>query len=165
MWMPGYILDNFSVLICLVLLFVAYLYGAKKSDQIALVVWSVLGIIMAFASPILLEIAKASDGNGYLWWYGGWATFDMLGIAALYVSHKRFKIMPSKFAIFVSLSFLILAALQAVGFVDRAVLKLKAADDFYRYMILAVNICIVPMATLAIWPAVKKSKIINFSKN
>lgn len=159
MWMPGFILDNISVLLCGLILIMAFIAKSAKSETIALLVWVVLGVVMALASEPLLNLAKASKGNGYLWWYGGWAMFDLVGIYLIYMIHKIGNISPSKLALFVSISFVILAVLQGIGYLDRAALKWKVADDFYRYMVLAVNIAIVPMAFLYVWPSFK-SKVL-----
>lgn len=157
MWMPGFILDNLSLILCSVVMLLAFTAKTGKSDLIALGVWIALGVVMAFASNLVLSLAKSVSSNGYVIWYGAWALFDLIGLYALYLLHRYFKCSSSQLALLVSISFVILAVLQGVGFIDRGVLGWKSADDFYRYMILAVNIAIVPMSVFYIWPSVKKN--------
>ena len=155
MWIPGFILDNFSVFFCLLILAYSFFAKVNFSSVISLTVWVMLGLVMAFATSFIFDFASANREYVYLIWYGSWCAFDIIGVLLLLFMHDKYKINPSKFTIFVSFSFVILAIFQGVGYMDRAVFETRKADDFYRYMILAVNIAIVPMAFMVMWNDLK----------
>ncbi len=146
MWTPGLIF-GWVALAAVAVVFLAYLKsGQHKSDQASLAIWLVMNLLMKLAAPVIYDLCVEHRQFSNSIWYLSWAMLDFSGVFIIWYWHKRFSVNASKLTGFISMSFVMLAITQLLGFLDREILATKSLDELYRFLILAINFAVAPMA-------------------
>lgn len=121
----------------------------------------------ALSSSAAIEMTSMFDSHKDIivhLWYLGFATIDLITIAAIMAAHKYFNLHYSKLSITVMTSFAVLATLQMTEYIPRIVFDLNKAQVeslpvipfLYSYGITVTNILVATLVSAVVLLAVLK---------
>lgn len=142
----AYRIDHILWLVCFLLLIVSIVYKLDISSRIALTVWIAGNLVMDKTQPLVMSLATTYGDTGASLWYIAWSAVDVLCIWCIYKIHAVHDISVSKFTRFIMVCFLSLCALQFMRYADRAVFDTNLLSAIYKYVIVSINISVVPFA-------------------
>ena len=144
----AYNLDSFFWLICLLLLVVSVIYKIDMSSRIALAIWVLGNLLMDQLQPFVMDLAMSSEGIGTSLWYVTWAFIEVFCLWSIYKIHTVYHLPASKLTRYIMFCFLSLCALQLMRYADRVVFETDLLLAVYKYVIVSINISVVPFAML-----------------
>jgi hypothetical protein len=144
----AYNLDRFFWLICLLLLVVSFIYKLEISSRIALTVWVLGNLLMDQLQPFVMDLAISNRALGASLWYVTWAFIEVICIWFIYKIHSAYQLPASKLTRYIMFCFLSLCALQLMRYADRVVFETDLLLAIYKYVIVSINISVVPFAML-----------------
>jgi len=116
----------------------------SKSLLISMVIIVVINLLMIGHRELLLWWDKLNGEPSMLLnfaWYIGFTIFYMVGILALFYTHKKENVLIGKFGQYVSFSFCCSALLQLVQYTEIVLYKtVDKVGNIYTYGIPAINI-------------------------
>lgn len=142
----AYRLDHILWLLCFLLLIVSIVYKLDISSRIALTVWVAGNLVMDKTQPFVMSLATTYGDIGATLWYITWSAVDVLCIWCIYKIHAVHDITVSKLTRYIMVCFLSLCALQFMRYADRAVFDTNFLAAVYKYVIVSINISVVPFA-------------------
>lgn len=142
----AYRIDYVLWLACVLVLIVSIVYKLEMSSRIALTIWVIGNLSMDLAQPFVMEISTAIKNTGASFWYVTWSAIDIFCLWSIYKIHTLYQIPASKLARYVMVCFLSLCALQFMRYADRVVFDTNILADVYKYVIVSINISVVPFA-------------------
>ncbi|RVT47366.1 hypothetical protein EMM73_05565 [Rheinheimera sediminis] len=98
------------------------------------------------AQPIVMNLATAYGDAGASMWYIAWSAIDVLCVWCIYKIHTVHDIQVSQLTRYIMVCFLSLCALQFMRYADRAVFDTNLLIAIYKYVIVSINISVVPFA-------------------
>lgn len=142
----AYNVDRIFWLICVLLLIVSVVYKLDMSSRFALTVWVIGNLLMDQLQPFVMELSVNSKTAGTSVWYVTWASIEILCLWCIYKSHTLYQIPASKLTRYIMICFLSLCALQFMRYADRVVFDTNLLAAVYKYVIVSINISVVPFA-------------------
>jgi len=141
------LIDDVSLIIATVLLFISLFTSTDNSSRLSLAVWVVGGFMMDRLEPILSQTVSnfGMDYRGL--WYRSWASMDLLCLYAIWFIHRSFHLNLQPLAKFIVLCFLMLGTLQFLRYLDRD-LGFDLLAEVYRVGILAISLSVCPLTVL-----------------
>lgn len=142
----AYTVDRMFWLVCLLLLVVSVIYKLDVSSRIALAVWVVGNFFMDQLQPFVMSLSTHDKIAGPSVWYVTWAFVEILCLWCIYKIHHWYQIPASKLTRYIMVCFLSLCALQFMRYADRVVFDFNLLAVVYKYVIVSINISVVPFA-------------------
>jgi hypothetical protein len=144
----AYNLDKAFWLISLLLLAISMIYKLDISSRIALSIWVVGNLVMDQLQPFIMDLSTSNKTVGPSLWYVTWASIEVLCIWCIHKTHAVYELPASKFARYIMVCFLSLCALQLMRYADRVVFETNLLAAVYKYVVVSINISVVPFAML-----------------
>lgn len=124
----------------------AFFFEKKLSSAtLTLLVLCLTNGIAILLLPGLLEIASRTGLHNKFAWYGSWMLLNLISIVLILKFHVTHKIRASKVALSVSFSYVLLTAIQAIDFIDRATLNNGFFAVAYQISIPTISIGLIPI--------------------
>lgn len=142
----AYKIDYFLWLICFLLLIISVIFKLNISSRVALTIWVVGNFLMDRTQPFVMNMATVYEDVGPSFWYVTWSTVDVLCLWCIYKIHSVYNIPASKLTRYIMICLLGLCALQFMRYADRVVFDTDLLSDVYKYVIVSINISVVPFA-------------------
>lgn len=142
----AYSIDRVFWFISLLLLVVSVLYKLDASSRIALGVWVVGNLLMDQLQPFVMELSVSSPVADPSVWYVTWASIEILCLWCIYKIHSLYQLSSSKLTNYIMVCLLSLCALQLMRYADRIVFDTNWLAAVYKYVIVSINISVVPFA-------------------
>lgn len=130
------------------LLIVAVVYKLDISSRVALTVWVVGNLFMDLIQPFVMAVSTNNTLIGSSFWYVTWAAIEILCIWCIYKVHTVHEIPASKLTSYIMVCLLALCSLQLIRYADRLVFETDMLAALYKYVIVAINISVVPITAL-----------------
>jgi hypothetical protein len=144
----AYRIDYILLLICFLLFVLSVVYKLDLSSRVALAVWVVGNLFMDQAHSFVMDISTSNKTFGASIWYVTWSTVDVLCLWFIYKIHSAYHLPASKLTRYIMFCFLSLCALQLMRYADRVVFETDLLLAVYKYVIVSINISVVPFAML-----------------
>ena len=142
----AYRIDHILWLLCFLLLILSIVYKLDMSSRIALTVWVIGNLVMDKAQPFVMDLATVYEDTGPSFWYITWSAVDVLCVWCIYKIHVVHDIPASKLTRYIMVCLLSLCALQFMRYADRMVFDTNLLSEIYKYIIVSINISVVPFA-------------------
>lgn len=142
----AYTVDRLFWLACVLLLVVSIVYKLDISSRVALAVWVVGNLLMDQLQPFVMEVATENKITGVSFWYVMWASIEILCLWCIYKIHAVYQLPASKLTRYIMVCFLSLCVLQFMRYADRVVFDTNLLAAVYKYVIVSINISVVPFA-------------------
>lgn len=142
----AYTVDRLFWFICVLLLVVSVVYKLDVSSRITLTVWVVGNLLMDQLQPYIMELATGNKLAGVSFWYVIWAAIEILCLWCIYKIHAVHNLEASKLTRYIMVCLLSLCALQFMRYADRMVFDTNLLSEVYKYVIVSINISVVPFA-------------------
>ena len=142
----AYNIDKAFWLISLLLLVISIVCKSDLSSRIALSIWVAGNLLMDLIQPYVMDISSSNKVAGPSLWYVTWASIEILCLWSIYKTHAVYQIPASKFTRYIMVCFLSLCALQFMRYADRVVFDTNVLAAVYKYVIVSINISVVPFA-------------------
>jgi hypothetical protein len=101
---------------------------------------------MDMLEPFVMDMATHYKEGGTSLWYVTWSAIDILCLWCIYKIHHWYQIPASKLTRYIMVCFLSLCALQFMRYADRVVFDFNLLAVVYKYVIVSINISVVPFA-------------------
>lgn len=101
---------------------------------------------MDLIQPYVMDVATSNKVAGPSFWYVTWASIEILCLWSIYKIHTLYQIPASKLTRYVMVCFLSLCTLQFMRYADRVVFDTNMLAAVYKYVIVSINISVVPFA-------------------
>lgn len=142
----AYRIDYILWLICFLVLVLSVVYKLDTSSRIALTVWVIGNLCMDRLQPFVMDISTSNRDVGASIWYVTWSAIDIVCLWCIYKIHTLYQIPASKLTRYIMICFLSLCALQFMRYADRVVFDTNLLAAVYKYVIVSINISVVPFA-------------------
>lgn len=142
----AYRIDYALWFICLLLLTISITYRLNLSTRVALTVWVTGNLCMDMIEPFVMDMATLYKEAGASIWYITWSAIDILCLWCIYKIHYWYRIPVSQLSRYIMICFLSLCALQFMRYADRVVFDFNLLAAVYKYVIVSINISVVPFA-------------------
>lgn len=142
----AYRIDHILWLCCFLLLIVSIVYKLDISSRVALTIWVAGNLIMDKAQPFVMNLATLYGDTGASLWYVAWSAVDVFCVWCIYKIHAVHDVQVSKLTRYIMVCLLSLCALQFLRYADRAVFETNLLSEIYKYIIVSINISVVPFA-------------------
>ncbi len=137
--------DATSIVYIGIFLLAFFFEKRMSSATVTLLVLCLTNGIAILILPNLLEIASRQGIYNKFFWYGSWMLLNLVSIILILKFHVAHKIRASKVAITVSFSYVLLTAIQAIDFIDRATLNNGFFAIAYQISIPTISIGLIPI--------------------
>ncbi len=137
--------DATSIVYIGIFLLAFFFEKRMSSATVTLLVLCLTNGIAILLLPDLLEIASRQGIYNKFVWYGSWMILNLVSITLILKFHVTHKIRASKVAITVSFSYVLLTAIQAIDFIDRATLNNGFFAIAYQISIPTISIGLIPI--------------------
>lgn len=144
----AYNIDRVFWLISLLVLVVSVIYKLDVSSRIALGVWVAGNLLMDQLQPFVMELSINNKTAGPSFWYVTWAAIEILCLWCIYKIHTVYQLSASKLTRYIMVCFLSLCTLQLMRYADRVVFDTNLLAAVYKYVIVSINISVVPFALI-----------------
>ncbi|MCS6134007.1 hypothetical protein G3496_03590 [Shewanella baltica] len=91
-------------------------------------------------------------------WYLTWVVIDCVSIVLVLLTHKRFKLLASELTRFISHTYAVLIAVQALRFFDRMLIETDLLGAFYMYAIPTLDIAVIAVSLIWLLGHLKQHK-------
>lgn len=154
----AYNLDRAFWLISVFLLVVAVIYKLDMSSRVALSIWVLGNLTMDQLQPVIMDVSITNKALGPSLWYITWAAIEIFCICCIYKIHTMYQLPASKLARYIMVCFLSLCTLQLMRYADRVVFDTNLLSVVYKYVIVSINISVVPFAALWVIKDIRADK-------
>lgn len=144
----AYNIDRVFWFISLLLLAVSVIYKLDVSSRIALSIWVLGNLLMDQLQPFVMELSTNNKVAGASYWYVTWASIEILCLWCIYKIHMVYQLSASKLTRYIMVCFLSLCTLQLMRYADRVVFDINLLAAVYKYVIVSINISVVPFAMI-----------------
>jgi hypothetical protein len=139
-------LDRYLFIGYFLLLIVAIRLESKMSSVlITFTVVAVTNGVMTSLVPLLYSVATNEGIANKFIWYGTFCLLDAMAVYLLYKFHHLLKQHVSAVAELAGASFLLLASIQSVFFIEQYLLLSSHTKVLYQYGIPLINILLMPL--------------------
>ncbi|HEX5792711.1 MAG TPA: hypothetical protein VFY01_05510 [Rheinheimera sp.] len=147
------------VFIAYFMLFVLSVVLERKVSSlvISLMVLAVANGAMTALTPMLYQLASLPGLIFKFLWYAVFVCIDGIAIFLLYKFHSMLRQSVGLIASVIGVSFLALASIQSLRFVDRFVSNTDIFQSVYQYAVPMINILLVPLIII-LWIASVKTE-------
>ncbi len=130
----------------------------SRSYYIASAVWVVSQFLNLRIEPYLDEIVSASRDN-LVFWYGTWATLDVLCIFVIYFAHTRHKVCIGFTSLSVMIAYAILGLLQTLRYLELELFETHHLSSLYTLGINTGNVTISTVIAIPLLVYIWKNKL------
>lgn len=145
MWPEGFLsLDSIQLAVTAFFLLLFYAVKIDSSSTASLFIWVVHDVSCQLLNGTVMGLAQSYPDVGYGIWYGSWSIAAAASIYSIYHVHLKWKLVPTRLSLFLSVSLVTVIFLQCFGFYLRAVLHERSLDWVYQYGIITIYVAVVP---------------------
>ncbi|MDF3126580.1 MULTISPECIES: hypothetical protein [Rheinheimera] len=144
----GYTVDKLFWVGSFLLLIVSVVYKLDISSRVALTVWVVGNLFMDLIQPFVMAVSTNNAMLGSSFWYVTWAAIEILCVWCIYKVHVVHDLPASKLTRYIMVCLLALCTMQLIRYADRLIFETDLLYVMYKYVIVAINISVVPFTAL-----------------